>query len=252
MFSDLNWFPLHPALVFQCIASQTQLVGKCKQIWSTVIDALSAGGGVLQSFHIELRWFFVQLFRLGAIAAQMQLFEPNQREGGTRHHGVVVLHLLLVIVAVVVILLLLRIRGREGGTGHDGLVVAQNQPNWKDLNRAQRRAHYWIMRAVQGHSAHFTAHLGIILAWKENLEVTAHSSIKISGKCPGTKFCWTCLKRTKSCPSLFHLNHLQIFSVLSYSVITSCWPGDPSKRWRFPLKQRDVVTAMPITAFSVR
>ena len=53
MFSDLNWFPLHPALVFQCIESQTQLVGKCKQIWSTVIDALSAGGGVLQSFHIE-------------------------------------------------------------------------------------------------------------------------------------------------------------------------------------------------------
>ena len=71
----------------------------------------------------------MQLFRLGAIAAHMQLFEPNQREGGTRHDGVVVLHLLLVIVAVVVILLLLRIRGREGGTRHDGLVVAQNQPN---------------------------------------------------------------------------------------------------------------------------
>ena len=72
--------------------------------------------------------------------------------------------------------------------GHDGL-VAQNQPNWKDLNRAQCRGHYWIMRAVQGHFVHFTphlgiilaskAHFGIILASKENLGVTVDSSIKI-------------------------------------------------------------------------
>ena len=147
-----------------------------------------------------------------------------------------------------------RIRGRDGGgTGHDGL-VAENQPNWKDLNRAQCRGHYWIMRAVQGHSAHFTAHLGIIVAWKENLEVTVHSSINISEKYPGIKFRLKCLKISSnwfSCPSFFYL-YLKIFSVLSYSAITSCSTGDPSKRWRFPLKERDVVTGRPITAHLLR
>ena len=58
-------------------------------------------------------------------------------------------------------------------------------------------------------------------------------------------FCW------KVCSSIVYF---QIFLcwLLSYSVITSSLPEDPSQSWRFPLKQRDVVTSRPIKAHLVR
>ena len=51
--------------------------------------------------------------------------------------------------------------------------INQTQRIW-----SARFGHYWIMRAVQGHSAHFTAHLEIIVDWSKYLEGTAQSHFK--------------------------------------------------------------------------
>ena len=126
--------------MYQCIAVTLEF-GQIKQIWSTMID-------VLWNMAIISIWM------------QHRCNSSDWGEGVQLHHWCDCLG---------------RIRGVE--EEHD-VLVAQNQPKSKDLNRAQC-GHYWIMRALQAHSAHFTSHLGIIGAWKEYAEVTAHSSIKI-------------------------------------------------------------------------
>ena len=135
--------------------------------------------------------------------------------------------------------------------------INQTQRIW-----SARSGHYWIMRAVQGHSAHFTAHLEIIVDWSKYLEGTAQSHFKEVATlkfklCSFAQFAHLLpsflsiyLRPFVAGVKLFVFSsprNIELRDRFLFSSGSIFFPSFfPSERQRCPLKPRDLVAAKPL------
>ena len=130
--------------------------------------------------------------------------------------------------------------------------INQTQRIW-----SARSGHYWIMRAVQGHSAHFTAHLEIIVDWSKYLEGTAQSHFKevatLNFKlCSFAQFAHLLpflsiyLRPFVASVKLFVFSEPRNIESRDRFLFSSGSIFFPSERQRCPLKPRDLVAARPL------
>ena len=122
--------------------------------------------------------------------------------------------------------------------------INQTQRIW-----SARFGHYWIMRAVQGHSAHFTAHLEIIVDWSKYLEEVATLKFEF---CSFAQFAHLLpflsiyLRPFVASVKLFVFSEPRNIESRDRFLFSSGSIFFPSERQRCPLKPRDLVAARPL------